>query len=41
MQVQEKPKSEVSKEIRDVRAAKQVKGPDVKMAIRFKRKPLL
>lgn len=41
METKEKAKSETAKEIRDPKATKQEKSTAVKVADRFKRKPLL
>lgn len=41
METKEKAKNETSKDVRDVKATKQVKSTDAKAPSRFKRKPLL
>ncbi|HMG06913.1 MAG TPA: hypothetical protein VK609_00320 [Mucilaginibacter sp.] len=41
MEIKEKTKNETTKDVRDVKATKQVKSTDAKVASRFKRKPLL
>jgi hypothetical protein len=41
METKEKAKNETSKDVRDVKATKQVKSADAKAPSRFKRKPLL